>query len=112
MSSENLMERVARAGVELWLQDGNLHYRGPERALSESLRAELAASKHDVIRLLVCDPALGTRGRHARLCALLDEAVNTRQGKGRLWQVFGGRVGVVIRDRVVFMNPWDVILDE
>jgi hypothetical protein len=45
------------------------------------------------------------------LYPLVDSYVHTRQGRGRLWQVFSDRVGVVLDSdtgAVVFMHPADV----
>lgn len=47
----------------------------------------------------------------ARLYPLLDRMVRTQEGPGRLWQVLGGRAGVVLdKDpkRVTFVSVEDV----
>jgi hypothetical protein len=49
------------------------------------------------------------------LYPLVNTTVNTVRGPGRLWQVFSGRVGVVLEGRpeeVTFMHPSDLVLGE
>lgn len=49
------------------------------------------------------------------LYPLIDTTVNTVRGPGRLWQVFSGRVGVVLEGRpevVTFMHPSELVLGE
>jgi hypothetical protein len=49
------------------------------------------------------------------LYPLINTTVNTVRGPGRLWQVFSGRVGVVLEGRpkeVTFMHPSELVLGE
>lgn len=101
MSAAALFDEAKELGVELRVVAGSLRAMGPEECVSELL-PRLKAEKTALIRLLSGRPDL---------CRLLGEVVETRYGRGRLWQVFQDRAAVVIEPgRLTFMDPQDITI--
>src|SRR5256885_414440 len=47
-----LLARLHHKGIRVWVENGDLHCKGPRGALSKGDREDLAHSKLDVVRLL------------------------------------------------------------
>lgn len=107
MAAQQLISEARAHGVSLRIEAGKVRASGPEESVERFL-PRLRAEREGLMSLLSGGEI---KGRHVRLCRLLDEVVETTYGRGRLWQVFSHRVGVVIQPgQLTFMRPEDVIL--
>ncbi len=52
VAAAHLLDRLRGAGIYLWLDDGQLRFRAPPDTLTAELKAEIAALRPDVLRLL------------------------------------------------------------
>lgn len=108
MAALALMAEAHAKGVTLRLEDGKVRAIGPEDVV-DGLLPRLRAEREELLAVLAGGMI---KDRHARLCRLLDEVVETKFGRGRLWQVFAHRVAVVIQPgHLTFMQPEDVFLE-
>jgi len=104
LTAENLYRQLLAMGCTMAVDGGQLVVKGPGDGLSAELRTEVNAHKADLKNLISC----GDSGRHDSICRQLGEVVSTPKGRGRLWQVFRDRVGVVLDatpGRVTFFQP-------
>ena len=52
MSVERLLAELAGRGVELWLDGGQLRYRGPENAVTPAVLEQLREAKAEIVEWL------------------------------------------------------------
>ena len=57
MSVEKLLQDLGAIGVELWLDGGQLRYRGPQEAASPALLGRLREAKTEIIARLEAEQA-------------------------------------------------------
>jgi hypothetical protein len=57
MSGIAILEDLRRQGVRVWVEDGELRYRGPKKALTPEALAGLKAHKAEILDLLQPEPS-------------------------------------------------------
>ena len=62
MSPAELIAKIGELGGRLYLDDGELRLKAPKGALSEELRAELAANKQGLIEFIQAAQAADSSG--------------------------------------------------
>lgn len=67
-----VIRQVMAAGIELWVEDGRLHYRAPEGAMTDELAARIREHKDTIMRLLAWD--------NDGAVALLEQALDAVNG--------------------------------
>lgn len=103
----DILERARCDGLRLSVEGDRVRIAGPED-LVDDLLSKLQGHKSEVIDILTGTTA---KEHYLALCRLLDEVVETRRGRGRLWQVFSQRAAVVFdENELVFMSPCDVFV--
>lgn len=105
MAVPSVVSEARERGVILRVVEGRVRLSGPEDAV-DALLPRVREEKEALLLYFACEP------HHQRLCRYLDEVVETKYGRGRLWQVFEHRAAVVLQPgKLTFMHPCDVYLD-
>jgi hypothetical protein len=120
MNPHELLATLRRCGIEISSDGERLRVEAPRGAVTPEVRRTLAEHKPQLIAELTRaaswpSESLEAERRfgapYARLFPLLGKAVASRQGPGRLVQVFADRAAVVLDsdpDRLVYLLPSEV----
>lgn len=68
MTAEDLLATLAEHHIELYLDDGQLGYRAPSRALTSDLRREIGAHRAEIVQRLETRNRGGARERCRPTC--------------------------------------------
>jgi hypothetical protein len=105
MAIPSVVQEALARGVSLRVVEGKVRMVGPEAEV-DALLPRVRDEKEALLLYFAREP------HHQRLCRFLDEVVETKYGRGRLWQVFEDRAAVVLQPgRLTFMHPTDIYLD-
>ena len=108
MAVPAIVREAEARGITLRVVGDKVRLIGPEADV-EAILPRVREEKEALLRYFANH---GDIPYHVKLCRFVDEAVETKYGRGRLWQVFEHRAAVVLHpSELTFMHPTDVFLD-
>ncbi|MDA2929330.1 hypothetical protein MYX84_05180 [Acidobacteria bacterium AH-259-O06] len=113
MSALGIVAKLDNLGVNLIAEGDKIRCRAPKGVITAEIRHLISKHKAEILELLTLWPTECIEAerlfdhREARLYPLIDKRVVTPKGRGELWRVFTGSIGVVLdtdSDKVTFFE--------